>query len=41
MKQGQVIEDGTHAELLELDGMYAALYHRQFADNYMVPEAGD
>jgi ATP-binding cassette, subfamily B, multidrug efflux pump len=41
MKQGQVIEDGTHEELLRLGGMYAALYHRQFADNYMIPEAGD
>lgn len=41
MKQGRVIEDGTHEQLLRLNGMYAALYHRQFADNYMIPEAGD
>ncbi len=39
MKQGKIIEDGTHNELLELGGMYAGLYHRQFADNYMTPEA--
>ncbi len=32
MKQGQIIEDGTHDELLELGGMYATLYYRQFTD---------
>ncbi len=32
MKQGEIIEDGTHEELLEVGGMYATLYYRQFTD---------
>jgi len=32
MKDGAIIEDGTHDELLEHGGMYAKLYYRQFAD---------
>lgn len=32
MREGQIIEDGTHDELLEVGGMYANLYYRQFAD---------
>jgi len=32
MKDGLIIEDGTHDELLELDGMYAKLYQRQFEE---------
>jgi len=31
MEQGQVIESGTHAELLALNGSYAALYRLQFS----------
>ncbi|KXT85280.1 ABC transporter ATP-binding protein [Streptococcus panodentis] len=30
LKDGQVIEQGTHKELLQLDGFYAELYHNQF-----------
>jgi len=30
MEKGQIIEMGTHAELLAKDGHYAALYRRQF-----------
>ena len=43
MKRGQVVEEGTHDELLELGGLYADLYERQFADEESidVPEAGD
>lgn len=32
MRDGTIIEDGTHDELLEVGGMYARLYYRQFAD---------
>ncbi len=29
--EGRIVERGTHAELLEASGLYADLYHRQFA----------
>jgi ATP-binding cassette subfamily B protein len=31
MENGQIVEQGTHAELLEADGAYARLYEAQFA----------
>jgi ATP-binding cassette, subfamily B, multidrug efflux pump len=31
MQRGQIIEDGTHDQLLKLNGLYARLYRRQFA----------
>ncbi len=31
MQRGQIMEDGTHEELLRLNGLYARLYRRQFA----------
>lgn len=32
MQHGRIVEDGTHETLLERDGLYAQLYHRQFAE---------
>ncbi|MFS8664209.1 MAG: ABC transporter ATP-binding protein/permease [Limnochordales bacterium] len=32
MRDGQIIEQGTHEELLAQDGFYASLYRSQFAD---------
>lgn len=32
MKEGEIIEDGSHDELLALGGMYARLYYRQYTD---------
>lgn len=33
MKEGQIVEHGTHEELLKADGFYAELYNSQFAEN--------
>jgi subfamily B ATP-binding cassette protein MsbA len=32
MEHGRIVEQGTHDELLALNGMYANLYRLQFAD---------
>ena len=31
MKDGQILEQGSHQELLEQGGFYSELYHSQFA----------
>lgn len=33
MKDGNVVEQGTHHELLKMKGFYASLYNSQFAEN--------
>jgi len=33
MDQGQILEHGTHAELLARSGAYAALYQMQFRED--------
>lgn len=38
LSEGQVVEQGTHAELLALGGLYTELYKTQFASNDLQPE---
>jgi len=33
MKDGNIIEQGKHDELLAMNGFYAELYNSQFADS--------
>ena len=40
MKQGTVIEQGSHEQLLQLGGFYADLYNSQFSGGTFVEEIG-
>ncbi|MEE9428511.1 MAG: ABC transporter ATP-binding protein [Paracoccaceae bacterium] len=41
MDAGQIVEDGTHSELLELDGMYARFWNRQSGGFIGIAEAAE
>ena len=41
VERGQIVERGTHAELLRLAGAYSRLYHEQFADGRIEAECED
>ena len=36
IEEGKVVEQGTHSELLALDGLYARLYHTQYSSQVTV-----
>jgi len=39
MKEGDIIEQGSHDRLLETGGFYADLYNSQFSENTVGEEA--
>jgi ATP-binding cassette subfamily B multidrug efflux pump len=39
LQRGQIVEDGSHDQLLAQHGLYAQLYYRQFADDEINVEA--
>jgi len=32
LERGRIVEEGTHGQLVELGGLYARLYQRQFRE---------
>ncbi|MFN8541761.1 MAG: hypothetical protein U0232_30330 [Thermomicrobiales bacterium] len=38
LDHGRIVEEGTHAQLLTRNGLYARLYERKFADEPIVDE---
>jgi ATP-binding cassette subfamily B protein len=41
MEHGQIVEQGTHAELLDARGQYFKLYNSQFAAAIEEPESNE
>lgn len=41
VKDGEIIESGTHKELLKKEGDYAKLYHRQFERQSVIPHQSE
>ena len=39
LDHGRIVEEGTHAELLAREGLYARLYRRQFRDDDLLAGA--
>jgi ATP-binding cassette, subfamily B, multidrug efflux pump len=40
MKDGDIVEQGSHTELLAANGFYASLYNSQFETSTSEPELG-
>jgi len=40
LDKGRIVEEGTHAELLELDGLYATMFNAQ-AEGYRLTPPTD
>jgi len=40
LEKGRIVETGTHAELMDQDGLYAEMYHAQFRIEDPVPTKG-
>jgi ATP-binding cassette subfamily B protein len=41
MKDGDIVEQGKHEELMEANGFYASIYKSQFDTGLVANEAGE